>query len=201
MSACENQDSTQDALATATKADVVNLKTDVEEALDNYIISTFGVDNTCNIAQSQFNVSLMYIRDRYISSIAIKDNNIFGDYRYTNDKDILQVFDLYVYLCMKYNKHICKYGFECISGISQDTIDRWRTDKKASRDKQDLAKKVCQLDEETLADFLTDGKRNPVGVLAVLNNRHGWSSQRVTHETETPRLDNTEIRGLLGVKS
>ena len=196
-----NTETTLDGRSESVCADVVDLRQDVETALDNYIITTFGVDNTCNIAQSQYNVSLMYIRDRYISSIAIKDNNIFGDYRYTNDKDILQVFDLYVYLCQKYNKHICKYGFECISGISQDTLDRWRCDKKASRDKQDLAKKVCQLDEETLADFLTDGKRNPVGVLAVLNNRHGWSSQRVTHETETPRLDNTEIRGLLGVKS
>ena len=80
-------------------------------------------------------------------------------------------------------------------------MERWYHDKKASREKAEIAKKILHLDEETLADFLTDGKRNPVGVLAVLNNRHGWSSQRVTHETEQPRLDNTEIRGLLGVKS
>jgi hypothetical protein len=101
---------------------------------------------------------------------------------------------------MVYKKAICFYGFSCISGIDTDTLTRWLTDKKASRTKQDISKKLQELSQETLKDFLVDGQRNPVGVLAVLNNLHGWSDKRtvITHERPTESLDS--IAEKMGVK-
>lgn len=200
MSACENQDSTQDALVTATKADVVDLRHDIPTDIDIYIKNLYGVDDSSSISQGQFNVAMMDIRDRYISNMDFLTHDGL-EYKYKSDGVLKELCDIYIRLCQQFKKHVCSYGFECLTGVSSDTLERWYHDKKASREKAEIAKKILHLDEETLADFLTDGKRNPVGVLAVLNNRHGWSSQRVTHETEQPRLDNTEIRGLLGVKS
>lgn len=180
--------------------EVVDLKTDIEADIDNYIITTFGVDNPSSIYQSQFNIALMYIKDKYIHLLDIKDNNIFDGYSYNNTSELINIYNIYVYLCQKYNKHICQYGFECLSGISQDTLERWLTDKKASRAHKDIAKNIKRLDEETLADFITDGRRNPVGVLAVLNNRFGWSDKRtvITHERPTESLDS--IAEKIGVK-
>jgi len=182
------------------ESEVVDLKNDIEADIDNYIITTFGVDNPSSIYQSQFNIALMYIKDKYIHLLDIKDNNIFDGYSYNNTRELISIYNIYVYLCQKYNKHICQYGFECLSGISQDTLERWLTDKKASRTHKDIAKNIKRLDEETLADFITDGRRNPVGVLAVLNNRHGWSDKRtvITHERPTESLDS--IAEKLGVQ-
>lgn len=192
------QENTQ--VETPVCADVVDLKNDIFEDIDSYIINTFNVENTCNIYQSQFNIALMYIREKYISMLDIKCNNIFDGYLYNNLEELVKVYSIYIALCQKYNKHICQYGFECLSGISQDTLERWLTDKKASRTHKDIAKNIKRLDEETLADFITDGRRNPVGVLAVLNNRHGWSDKRtvITHERPTESLDS--IAEKMGVK-
>lgn len=180
-------------------ADIVDLKHDILDDIENYIITTFGVDNPCNIYQSQFNIALMYIRDKYISMLDIKSNNVFDGYSYNKLDELVKVYSIYIALCQKYNKHICQYGFECISGISQDTLERWLVDKKASRTHKDIAKNIKRLDEETLADFITDGKRNPVGVLAVLNNRHGWSDKRITHISEKPTENLDTIADKIGV--
>lgn len=184
---------TQDkaVVLSADACEVVDLKNDIEADIDKYIINTFGVNNPSSIYQSQFNIALMYIKDKYIHLLDIKDNNVFDGYSYNNTSELISIYNIYVYLCQKYNKHICQYGFECLSGISQDTLERWLTDKKASRTHKDIAKNIKRLDEETLADFITDGRRNPVGVLAVLNNRHGWSDKRtvITHERQADSLE------------
>jgi hypothetical protein len=180
-------------------ADVVDLKDDILEDIESYIINTFNTDNPCNIYQSQFNIALMYIRDKYISMLDIKSNNVFDGYSYNKLDELVKVYSIYIALCQKYNKHICQYGFECISGISQDTLERWLVDKKASRTHKDIAKNIKRLDEETLADFITDGRRNPVGVLAVLNNRHGWSDKRITHISEKPTENLDTIADKIGV--
>jgi hypothetical protein len=180
-------------------ADVVDLKNDIIEDIESYIINTFNTDNPCNIYQSQFNIALMYIRDKYISMLDIKSNNVFDGYSYNKLDELVKVYSIYIALCQKYNKHICQYGFECISGISQDTLERWLVDKKASRTHKDIAKNIKRLDEETLADFITDGRRNPVGVLAVLNNRHGWSDKRITHISEKPTENLDTIADKIGV--
>jgi hypothetical protein len=141
----------------------------------------------------------MYIRDKYVSMLDIKSNNVFDGYSYNKLDELVLIYNIYIALCQKYNKHICQYGFECFSGVSQDTLERWLTDNKASRTHRDIAKNIKRLDEETLADFLTDGKRNPVGVVAVLNNRHGWSDRRVTHVTERKSEDLAGIADKIGV--
>ena len=92
-----------------------------------------------------------------------------------------------------YDKHICMFGYSFISGIDTDTLVMWESDRKASKEQTDLVKNIRQLDEESLKDLLVTGKRNPVGVVAVLNNRHGWSSTRVEHVSTENRLENADI--------
>lgn len=181
------------------KADVVDLKNDILTDIDIYIKSEFGVDDNTKIHQSQFNVSLMYIRDKYIYYLLHTKRTEYQGYVYKDDGLLKELLDIYIYLCQRYNKHICFYGYECLTGIEQDIIKSWLYDKKASTTRQDIAKKIYTLDEESLADFLTDGRRNPVGVVAVLNNRFGWSDRRITHVSEKPTENLDTIADKIGV--
>lgn len=181
-------------------ADVVDLKNDIPKDIDIYISNTFHQDDNTKISQGQFNVSLKYIYNKYIYplDLLVHDNKL--EYKYKSDGTIKQILDIYIDLCMIYKKCICAYGFECISGIDTDTLNNWLIDKKASREKMEVAKKINQLSQETLKDFLVDGQRNPVGVLAVLNNLHGWSDKRtvITHERQADSLES--IANKLGVQ-
>lgn len=169
-------------------AEVVDLRAEVMDSFEMYALQEFSVDDVSKIAQSQFNYCLMYVRDRYILQYTkIKPYDVMTGrcyYKECNEEDLLQVFNIYIALCVKYTKHVCDYGFECISGIDTNTICQWRVDKKASSTFREIAKRLQELNQESLKDFLADGKRNPVGVVAILNNLHGWSDKRIKHEIE-----------------
>ena len=167
-------------------AEVVDLRAEVMDSFEMYALQEFSVDDVSKIAQSQFNYCLMYVRDRYIMHYLGIKKLMYG-YSYDNildDNKLIDVFEYYIALCIKYNKHVCDYGFECFSGIDTSSITRWRVDKKASKEKTEIAKRLVELNQESLKDFLADGKRNPVGVVAILNNLHGWSDKRIKHEIE-----------------
>ena len=40
----------------------------------------------------------------------------------------------------------------------------------------EIHKKLLKYNEESLENKLASGKANPVGVIAILNRRHGWAS-------------------------
>ena len=78
---------------------------------------------------------------------------------------------------MLYEKEISVVGYCLLTGIKQDTIYDWaKGSTKLSQVSRDIPKKLFQFREESLSNKLVTGKRNPVGVIAVLNRQFGWAS-------------------------
>ena len=186
-------------------AEVVDLKHDIPQELEQWALTTLNIDEPSKLTQMQFNAGLRHVHDMYISTLDIlqvDNNKPCGTKTYNNIKAINTLTELlyiYIDLCMLYDKHICTWGFCHLAGLEVDTIELWLTDKKASRELKDLSKKLKLLDEESLKDLLVTGRRNPVGIISVLNNRHGWSDKRIIHQTETAPQSLASIADSLGV--
>lgn len=191
-------------VAESIAAEVVDLKHDIPQALREWALSELAIDDPVKLTQGQFNAGLMYIQDRFIQPLCLlkpQDNNN-GGYVYNHDSLVilLQLVNIYINTCMLYDKHVCFIGFSLFSGVSTDTFDLWANDRKASREHIEIIKKIREFDEESLQDILVTGRRNPVGVVAVLNNKHGWSDHRITHQTERTPESNAQIAARLGVQ-
>ena len=78
---------------------------------------------------------------------------------------------------MMYDKEISIMGFSLLTGIHYDTISSWgREGTKLSDLSSSITQKLVKFREESLSNKLITGKRNPVGVIAVLNRQFGWAS-------------------------
>ena len=78
---------------------------------------------------------------------------------------------------MIYDKAISIVGYTTLTGINYDTVMEWGyQSNKFSSSAYEIYKKLNQFSEESLSDKLISSKTNPVGVITVLNHRHGWAS-------------------------
>ena len=181
--------------------EVVNLKHDIIQAVNEYAINVFGVDNACKLSDNQFCGLLMDIHDRYIynTGFITKEYNKQGKPYSSNN--IGELIDIYIKLCMIYDKYCYIRGFSLFSGIDDNVIFSWGTDKKASSDFRYFYKKLMGYSEESLVNNLATGRKNPVGNMGILNNRFQWATSNNRHEYTT-RIESTDdIAGLLGVNS
>lgn len=178
--------------------DIVDIKRDIPDVVNSYMLNTLHKDEPGKVTQGQFNAILLNIQDVVITPnlCMLEKGNIHNRLR----DDILQdLFDIYIRLCMEFDKHCCVYGFSCMTGIEDSVIHEWGKDRKASQIRKNIYKKLLMSDEQTLQDLLITGKRNPVGIVAVLNNKHGWSSQNIRHEHTAKVSDNLQIAQDLGL--
>lgn len=143
------------------------------------------VEDLTKASQSVWNAALMYVhrhvfknREYFRSKEKINDicitSSTFNLYNYNLVNDIC---DYYIYLCMTYEKEISILGFSNLTGIPDSTIYDWGyNQRELSRTGSEICKKLQKYNEESLENKLASGKANPVGVIAILNRRHGWAS-------------------------
>lgn len=170
-----------------------------ENQIEYYLFEFFGnfieSDNSddikkyiVNCTQNQFNGALMYIcRKVFHDRTKLKDNNIYksplSDY-YNNSQittnynkynsDILdKLCDYYIYLCTVYNKTVSINGYCKLLGIPNDTITSWG---EPTCESYRIFKKLVDERENSLTNLLSSGKVNPVGIIAILNHKHGWNT-------------------------
>lgn len=137
-------------------------------------------------SQAVWNACLIYVRKNVFSdrkklksttlidsnSGAVKTNYNAYDYELLND-----ICDIYIYLCMLYEKEVSVVGYSLLTGITQDMLYKWYDGViKSSKVSQEIPKKLIRFREESLSDKLVTGNKNPVGVIAVLNRQFGWQS-------------------------
>lgn len=151
-------------------------------------------------SQAVFNSCLYYIyKNVFKNNIDLKDNNIYklnnnniptNNNKY-NYELINNILDIYIYnLCLKYDKEVSIIGFSTLTGIDRYTIQLWAHDEKSSPLRFDIYKKLIDFNEESLSDKLATGNKNPVGIIAILNRRHGWASP---YTSDSNRQKNTSL--------
>ena len=167
-------------------------------------------------SQSVWNAALMYIkRHAFNNPDCLKSkemhniDGVFGGYSNYNAYDyklINRICDYYIYMCMMYDKEVSAIGFSLLTGIDRYTIATWRDEgTKSSPLSSDIGKKISDFREESLSAKLATAKRNPVGILAILNRHYGWNLPGVSKEqggkqaltaADLPKLNEKQFKEL-----
>lgn len=110
---------------------------------------------------------------------------------------VKHVCDIYIYECMLYDKIPTQQGFVYMTGITADTICRWKKDSTVlSKSGSEFLQNLYDSEEEALMSKAFS-LRNPTGALAALNHKKGWREDGKLHvrqveqktAAELPRLD------------
>lgn len=145
-------------------------------------------------SQNVWNAALMYIRmhafnapDCLKSKSLVNTTGSFtggvSNYNAYNYDLVNRICDYYIYMCMMYDKEVSAIGFSLLTGIDRYTIATWRDEgTKLSPSCSDIGKKISDFREESLSAKLATAKRNPVGILAILNRHYNWNLPGVSRE-------------------
>lgn len=148
-------------------------------------------------SQSVWNGALRYIKKHVFpvngilkskQNIRISNNSISSNFNAYDYEKVNDVCDIYIDLCMVYDKEISLVGFSNLTGIHIDTLIEWGKDhKKLNSLGYEVSKKLYQFREESLSNKLISGKQNPVGILGVLNRHYQWNLPGVSREQTTSK--------------
>lgn len=169
------------------------------------------IESMAKESQSVWNAALMYIQRYVFPDVKMLklNHNIPGNSVVSSNYNIYdyslvdEICNYYIYICMENEKEVSILGFSNLTGIPDSTIYDWGyNQRELSRAGSEICKKLQKYNEESLSNKLASGKANPVGVIAILNRRHGWASpytadsNRQRREALTaadlPRLGKTE---------
>lgn len=178
---------------------IVSMFDDISDALTQYARHTMGADDPAKITDNQFCSVLIYLNHRYIRDTYDYYNKHNSGKEYKDYKTISDMLDIYINLCLRFDKYISIRGFSLFSGIDDMTITSW-SDKKSSPKLVEVYKKLIGYSEESLVNNLATGRKNPVGAMGILNNRFQWATSSSRQET-VHKIENVDdIRLALGVK-
>lgn len=174
----------------------------IDNNIDDMRTASQSVWNSClrNIYKHLFkNSDVLKSKELKHNADTVADTN-YNAYNY----DILvELVEIYIYdLCMRYNKEVSIIGFSTLTGIHRDTINEWgKGSTLLSKTSFDVYKNLVDFNEESLSNLLQRVK-NPVGVIAILNRRHGWASPYTSDSNrqktaltaaDLPRLGGVEL--------
>lgn len=148
----------------------------MDNNIDDMRTASQSVWNSClrNIYKHLFkNSDVLKSKELRHNSNTVADTN-YNSYNYDI---ILELVEIYIYdLCMRYNKEVSIIGFSSLTGIHRDTINEWgKGSTILSKTSFDIYKNLVDFNEESLSNLLHRVK-NPVGIITILNRRHGWAS-------------------------
>ena len=182
-----------------TKEELKIYNDKIDESIQDFIIER-NIDDLSKESQNIWNACLIYTQRRLFA-----DNSILkmdtGNRNYYDPEKVNVICDLYIYYCLMYDKEINITGFCYLTNISREIINQWssyidnilkdndyciynkRLDNsniKLSTKHLDIYKKLSEGRESSLSAMLTSGRKNPVGIIAILNHFYGWSSPYVS---------------------
>ena len=153
-------------------------------------------------SQSVWNACLMYIyRHCFYNTDRLKDNTLHYNgsvnttYNRYNYELLYKLCEYYLYLCSIYDKEISVNGYSYMTGISRETLASWNRPgrDKASSTSSEIIKILLSSNEESLVNRLYSSKSNPVGIIAMLNHRHGWQTVAESHGITKKALNADEL--------
>jgi len=177
---------------------IQDIISNIELLIDNYK-SIKGIESLIDITQQQFTALLDYIRFnyfipnknllyKYIRGVS-SNNYISHQYNYYI---ISGIVDYYIYLCRDNNKVSNIYGFSCLTGIADSVICHWGKEESQHPQAYRLSKNLSSSYENSLENGAQSGK-NPVGFIATLNHRFGWSADNKPQLTVNITRSKNEI--------
>lgn len=153
---------------TATLSDQVN-------ALILEYCSLYGIDinnykERTGIKHNEVNNILRYCYKKLFKPEKPLYNNQASNINYDDIEQLHCVVDVFLDICMFFNKALGLFSFSIFTGINHDTLNRWiNSDETSNPKRYALLKTVREYNQGALISNLKD---TPVGALAVANNDH-----------------------------
>ena len=168
--------------------DMAYIKNRIENCIDEFC-EEYNITDLSSETQNRFNACLRYIYEHVFKATPkVKVDNRTKTLLDTDNIDlVLEVLEYYIYLCDIYSKAVSVQGFSTLTGIDYTIIYDWKNGVNRNLNSlySDIYKRLDGERERTLSDLLVSGKRQPIGVLAVLNHEKGWNlpgtSKEVRH--------------------
>jgi len=185
-------------ISTTIDDDIEVYESDIHMYLDEYIKAQTEEDENFNMfkaPQSRWNAALIYIykhlfkstdklynskSDKMIlSSSKSPEHIVYTNHNSYNLNIVNAITDIYIELCMQFNKECSIMGLSYLTGISNQTITDWgsncqTTSCQSSELSVQIYKKIVDNREESLSDKLVSSGQ-ALGVLGVLNRHYGWN--------------------------
>lgn len=161
----------------------------IDDCINEFCIE-YNINDLESSTQNKWNACIKYIYNHIFKPIdksLLRDSkcNSIIDY---NDIDLINgLLEHYIYLCNLYSKAVNITSFCSLIGISRTLIYDWSIGKARELNPafSCIYKTLDKAREESLSDLLISGKKQPIGLLAVLNHEKGWnlpgSSREVVH--------------------
>jgi len=177
-------------------SDIEYIKNRVNSAINDFCID-YDIKDLRNETQNLYNALLRYIYENVFKpkgKLRV-DNRSKSLIDYSNIDILYSVLEYYIYLCDLYNKAVSIKGFSLMIGIDYGIILDWNNgvNRKLNPLYSEIHKILDAERERSLADMLISGRKQPIGLLAVLNHEKGWnlpgSSREIKHvaSSETPQ--------------
>lgn len=182
------------AIEITTPESVGIVITEAAERLADDFSAKLGIDSMLQAKQPQFHALMQYIYKKFVSihrrellfnivhSFEYKDHTA-----YDIDK-VIAMYGAYLYLANIYNKRASICGFRYMTGITDDTFNRWASvggisgeDDKVTRKRIGFIKTMRREDEDSLSALVIN---SPVGIIEQLNYVYGHSAQIGRQEAE-----------------
>jgi len=167
--------------------DIEYIKNRIDSAIDCFC-DDYNIQDLKTETQNVFNGCLRYIYNHVFKA----NNKLKQDDRsktlidINNIDIIIDVLNYYIYLCDVYSKAISIQGFSVLTGIDYSIIYDWKNGvhRRLNPKYADIYKTLDAERERSLADILLSGKKQPIGVLAVLNHEKGWNLPGASREVK-----------------
>lgn len=153
--------------------DIDTLNDTVNQCIEDYC-SMYGIDlsnynQRVNIRHNEVNNILLYCYDHIFKPDKTLINNQRSLIDYNSIEQLTVVIDVFIRVCLFFNKSLGLMSLCMFTGIDDNTIQRWSSEegKKSNPTRWALLKKVKEYNKNALVSNLKD---TPVGALAVANN-------------------------------
>lgn len=174
------------AVITPEGTEVITSKTEIDRllvqyAMDELYIQPEEIAEKCKQSQFEYLLSCIY---KTLFSDTLKKHNYshISTYDTYNPKELLDILDIYITLCDKYNKIISITGFSKLTGVDLDTLNSWLYDK-GNIERHGVAKMIYYNREQGITNRLLDSK-NPIAQVAVANKEYAWDGRIVQAQAE-----------------
>lgn len=180
----------------------------MHKALHDFMIER-DIEDMSKETQSRWSAALIYIYNHvFKNNKALRrkpydNNNLVNGGKSNNnayDLDVLNtVCDYYIALCYEYNKEISINGFCKLTGVNHDKLVCWKDSNNnyISTTGRIIYKKLLAEREESLSNILISGRKNPIGILGILNRWYGWN---MGQPKETPKQIQTQTTAQVAAK-
>ena len=168
------------------------LPVDIKDLIDNAISDfclyecTPPIEDLSKEKQPRWSACCMYVGWNVFRKYKIlRDSDRLPDGRWIgyDMRAVWAAVPVWAYYCVRYNKAPFIMDFGYFIGASFQWIYA-KDNELLTPERQELTKKLKEIQEGGLASLIADGSRNPTGAIAILNHWHGWDSNKITIQTD-----------------